>query len=118
MPVSMDGIYDRRSWDPDGPPNWSYTGPFTSFQEQQVQKALSSVYMTHDEISQYVVPPLPQVQVFRARKGYPTVQERQARVQDIVNQPRALTSNASMFSGGPAGMSGGSRNFSNTLGMV
>lgn len=116
MPIPIDGIYDRRSWDE--PPDWSYTGPFASYMERQVQTALAPAFMTRDEITENVKPPLSQVAVFRARKGYPTVQERQARVQDIVNETRNLSANAAWFSGGPAGMSGGSRNFSNTLGMV
>ena len=118
MPTSMDGIYDRRSWDPDGPPDWSYTGPFATFQERQIQQALSSVYMTHDEVSQYVVPPLPQVAVFRARQGYPTYQQRQDRIQDVVNLPRVGADQRAWLSGTPAGMSGGSRYFSNNLGQA
>ena len=117
MPISMDGIYDRRAWDEE-PERWSYAGPFASFMEQQVQTALSVAFMTRDEIAENVKPPLPQVQVFRARKGYPSVQERQARVQDIVNQTRIIDANATWYSGGPAGMTGASRYLTNTLGQV
>lgn len=117
MPVSMDGQLNYRSWDEE-PPAWSYLGPFASFMERQVQTALAPAFMTRDEIQQNVAPPLQQVAVFRARFGYPVVQERQATVQDIVNQPRRMDARATWYSGGPAGMNGSPRYSSNSLGLA
>jgi hypothetical protein len=117
MPVSPDGIYNRRAWDADADAA-SYLGPFASFQERQIQTAIAPLAMTREEISQNVVPPLQQVAVFRARMGYPLVQDRQATVVDIVNQPRRLDARATWYSGGPAGMNGSSRYMSNTLGLT
>ena len=117
MPVSADGIYNRRQWD-DEPEELSYLGPFASFQERQVQTALAPIHMSRDEIQQNVMPPLPQVALFRAREGYPTVQERQATVVDIVNQPRRMDARATWYSGGPAGYNGSPRYSSNTLGLA
>jgi hypothetical protein len=117
MPVSADGIYNRRQWN-DEPETWSYLGPFASFQERQLQTALTPMHMTRDEIQQNVAPPLQQVAVFRPRMGYPTVQERQATVEDIVNQPRRMDARATWYSGGPAGYTGSPRYMSNTLGLA
>lgn len=117
MPVSFDGVYGYRRWN-DEPSTWSYLGPFASFMERQVQTALTPMHMTREEIQQVVAPPLQQVAVFRPRTGYPTVQERQARVEDIVNQPRRMDANATWYSGGPAGMNGSPRYMSNTLGLA
>jgi hypothetical protein len=117
MPQSFDGRLNYRRWDEE-PEVWSYAGPFASFMEQQVQQALSVAHMTADEVTTYVRAPLPQVAVFRPRTGYPPVQERQARVQDIVNAPRRMDARATWYSGGPAGMLGGSRFMSNNLGLT
>ena len=117
MPASLDGRMNYRAWDQE-PDQWSYSGPFSSFQEQQIQQALNSVHMTADEITTYVQAPLSQVKVFRPRMGYPEVQERQARVEDIVNVPRRLDARATWYSGTPAGMQGGSRYSSNNLGLT
>lgn len=117
MPVSPDGIYNYRRWD-DEPDTFSYLGPFASFQERQIQTALAPLHMSREEISQNVAPPLQQVAVFRPRTGYPTVQERQATVEDIVNQPRRLDARATWYSGGPAGYTGSPRYMSNTLGLA
>ena len=87
-------------------------------QERQVQTALAPIHMSRDEIQQNVMPPLPQVALFRAREGYPTVQERQATVVDIVNQPRRMDARATWYSGGPAGYNGSPRYSSNTLGLA
>ena len=117
MPLDMDGVYNRRAWDEE-PEVWSYAGPFSNHMEALTQQALSVMHMTRDEVSTYVRPPLPQVAPFRTRVGYPSVQDRQARVTDIVNAPRSLGTNGSWYSGGPAGMLGGSRYMSNNLGLV
>lgn len=117
MPVSFDGQLNYRAWDEE-PPAWSYSGPFASFMERQVQTALTPMFMTREEIQQTVAPPLQQVAVFRPRTGYPEVQDRQARVEDIVNTPRRLDAKATWYSGGPAGMNGSPRYMSNTLGLA
>ncbi len=117
MPVSFDGVYNYRRWNEE-PDTWSYLGPFASFQERQIQTALTPLQMTREEIQQNVAPPLPQVAIFRARQGYPEVQERQATVEDIVNQPRRMDARATWYSGGPAGYTGSPRYMSNTLGLA
>jgi hypothetical protein len=117
MAVSADGIYARRSWGEE-PPEWSYSGPFASYMERQTQQALTPMFMTREEIQQNVRQPLQQVAVFRPRMGYPEMQERQARVVDIVNQPRRLDARATWFSGGPAGFTGAPRYMTNSLGQV
>jgi hypothetical protein len=86
--------------------------------EQQVQQALTVQHMTADEVTTYVQAPLQQVAVFRPRTGYPTVQERQARVQDIVNAPRRMDARATWYSGTPAGMMGSTRYGGNGLGLA
>jgi hypothetical protein len=117
MPQSFDGKLAYRKWDEE-PEVWSYAGPFSAHMEQLTQQALTSVHMTREEITTYVRPVLAQVAAFRPRQGYPTVQDRQARVEDIVNAPRRLDANATWYSGGPAGMLGGSRYMSNNLGLA
>ncbi len=117
MPQSFDGKLNYRRWDEE-PERWSYAGPFASFMEQQVQQALTVQHMTADEVTTYVQAPLPQVSVFRPRTGYPTVQERQARVQDIVNAPRRMDARATWYSGTPAGMMGSTRYGGNGLGLA
>lgn len=117
MAVSFDGIYNYRQWNEE-PPEWSYAGPFASYMERQIQTALTPMFMTREEIQQSVTPPLSQVAVFRPRTGYPEVQDRQARVTDIVNAPRRLDAKATWYSGGPAGYTGSPRYMSNTLGLA
>lgn len=117
MPQSFDGKLNYRRWDEE-PDNWSYAGPFADHMERLTHQALSVTTMTRDEISTYVRPPLAQVVPFRPRVGYPEVQDRQALVTDIVNTPRRMDANATWYSGGPAGMLGGSRFATNSLGMV
>lgn len=117
MPQSFDGKLNYRRWDEE-PEVWSYEGPFSSHMEALVQQATASLHMTRDEITTHVRPALPQVAPFRPRYGYPEVQDRQARVVDIVNAPRRQDARASWYSGGPAGMLGGSRFMSNNLGLA
>lgn len=118
MPVSFDGQLNYRRWD-DEPPAWSYLGPFASNEERLIQQALTSALMTAEEIQQNVQPPLPQVAVFRPRVGYPTVEERQARIEDIVGLERVTMHPASTwFSGGPAGYTGSPRFENNGLGFA
>jgi hypothetical protein len=118
MPFSADGQLNYRRWDEE-PPAWSYAGPFAGHQEELTQQALSVAFMSAEEIQQNVRPPLPQVQVFRPRFGYPEYQDRQAEVTDIVGASRSLAHPASTwYSGGPAGMLGGSRYGANNLGLV
>lgn len=115
--MTLDGKMNYRQWDEE-PPAWSYSGPFATFMEQQVQQALSVMHMSAEEIQASVQPPLRQVEVFRARFGYPEVQERQSRVQDIVNAPRRQDARATWYSGGPAGMLGSGRYMTNNLGLA
>lgn len=117
MPQSFDGKLAYRKWDEE-PEVWSYAGPFSNHMERQVQQALNSLHMTREEVTTYVRPPLPQIAAFRPRAGYPEVQDRQARVTDIVNVPRRPEVRDSWYSGGPAGMLGGTRYGSNNLGLV
>lgn len=118
MRADLDGVYNRRAWNQE-PDRWSYLGPFADNQERLVQQALTPMFMTAEEIGQYVEPVLPQVETFRPRFGYPPVQERQARVEDIVSLERTMPHPASSwYSGGPAGYQGGERFASNNLGLV
>lgn len=117
MPLSFDGKLNYRRWDEE-PEVWSYAGPFADYMERQTHQALSTLTMRRDEISTYVRPPLTQIVTFRPRVGYPDVQDRQAQVTDIVNTPRRLDARATWYSGGPAGMLGGSRYATNNLGLV
>ena len=116
MNSEVDGKYSRRAWDEE--PEWSYTGPFAAYQERMIQQALATNYMSHDEIAAYVQTPLPQVSLFRPRDGYPSYQERQAEVDDIVVVSRMIQTNSTWYSGGPAGIDGGPRYTSNNLGLV
>jgi hypothetical protein len=88
-------------------------------EEELVQQALTPMFMTAQEIQESVNNPLPQVAVFRPRFGYPSYQERQAEVQDIVGTSRRIDHPAATwYSGGPAGYTGSSRYSSNSLGLA
>lgn len=116
--VTADGHHGAyRAWD-EPPPIWSYAGPFASHEERLTQQALTPAFMTSAEIATYVNNPLPQVAVFRARRGYQKYNARQASVIDIIQQSRLLPSRSEWFSGGPAGFEGSSRYMSNNLGQV
>lgn len=118
MADSFDGKLNYRKWDEE-PPAWSYAGPFADHQEELVQQALSVAFMTAEEIQQNVNPPLHQVEVFRPRVGYPAVQDRQARIEDIVTLDRGMLHPASTwYSGGPAGYTGAPRYENNGLGFA
>lgn len=118
MRADLDGVYNRRAWNEE-PARWSYLGPFASNEERLIQQALTPMFMTAEEISDYVEVTLPQVEVFRPRYGYPEVQDRQARVEDIVGIDRQVaTPQNTWYSGGPAGYTGAPRYASNTLGLA
>lgn len=115
--VTYDGRQNYRAWD-EPPPVWSYNGPFASHAERLTHQALTVAFMTADEIAMNVNNPLPQVAVFRARRGYLPYAQRQADVMDIIQQTRLVPSRSEWFSGGPAGIESGPRYESNNLGMV
>jgi hypothetical protein len=116
--VTYDGQRNYRAWN-EPPPLWSYTGPFANHQERITQQALTPMFMTSDEIASYVGNPLPQVAVFRPRRGYPTYTDRQFGISDIVTVTRLQPQQRSeWFSGGPAGIESGPRYMSNSLGSV
>lgn len=118
MRVDLDGVYDRRAWNEE-PERWSYLGPFADNQERLTQQALTSAFMTAEEIQSNVATTLPQVEVFRPRYGYPEVQDRQASVDMIIGQGRRMLHPASTwYSGGPAGYTGAPRYENNGLGLA
>lgn len=118
MRADLDGVYNRRAWNEE-PARWSYLGPFSSNEERLIHQALTPMYMTAEEIADTVEPVLPQVATFRPRHGYPTVQERQARIEDIVilDRPQPFPQ-STWYSGGPAGYEGSPRYMSNSLGLA
>lgn len=118
MPQSFDGKLDYRSWD-EAPDDWSYLGPFASNAERLTQQALSVAFMDSAEIQEYVRPNLPQVDLFPQKFGQMEYQDRQPTVVDIIGKSRLLpTPAASWYSGTAAGMLGGSRYSTNSLGSL
>lgn len=119
MPLSgVDGLYDRRKWS-DEPQSWSYAGPFSDHEQEYIHQALTAQFMTHEEIADNVRAPLRQVAVFRPKLGYPTYQERQATIEDVINTPGRINAQGNIdYSGGPAGYTGSPRFNTNTVGQV
>jgi hypothetical protein len=75
------------------------------------------MFMTADDIRRYVQQPLPQVQLFPPRAGYPAYQDRQAVIDDVVSAGREMPNSAN-FSGGPAGYTGSPRYQSANIGLI
>jgi hypothetical protein len=59
----------------------SYIGPFSSRQEQMLTQSLQALLMTSEEVQEFVRPPLPQVEMFPQRYGYPVGQPN---IRDII----------------------------------
>lgn len=76
MTNAFDGQYDKtKPWVADtriAYPPQAYIGPFASNQERLMSQSLAVATMTSEEIQQHVRPPLPQVDLFPNRFGYPT----------------------------------------------
>lgn len=85
-----DGVYARRPWvapaEAAMPPQ-EYIGPFQSNQERLLSQSMAAWTMPRAEISEYVRPPLPQIQLFPARYGF---NESEIGIEDIVDLPRQV----------------------------
>lgn len=89
----------------DSPPRW---GP--TIRERRLDEALQVANLTADEIRATVRPPLPQVQLFPPRTGYPSYAARQARVTDVIQVDRIYGDVWRInWTGTPGGYSGTSR---------
>jgi hypothetical protein len=109
-----DGRYDHtKPWVPGVEPapikpRYSYLGPWASNEERLTQQAMQTNTMPSADLADLVRCPLPQVDLFPPRFGYPT---EVPGIMDVVqvdrynNNPRV-----SWFSGGVAGYSGTLRN--------
>lgn len=60
-------------------------------------------------------PPLPQVNVWRPRMGYPSKAQRQIRIEDVIDVDRIYTDPRINWTGTPGGYSGSSRNSTGNL---
>lgn len=101
---NQDGKYGHRPWDDDetaAEPRVDYGIRFTDRENQLTSKALSSVTMPGEYLSDIVRPELPQVALFRPRYGYRT---RQLSVFDVM-EADSIYSDSDDF-----GYSGTSRN--------
>lgn len=87
----------------EGQPRWG-----NELQERLLDEALQ-VANVPGAMLRDMPPPLPQVEVFRAREGYPSKQERQIRIEDVIDVNRIYSDPRINWTGTPAGYSGTSR---------
>lgn len=85
--------------------------PFQSNEERLVSEALAASQEPADVIAA-IRPPLPQIELFPPRYGYPTVQQRALNVSDVVGVHQVYPDARSQTSGGIRDISGSSRNVS------
>ena len=83
--------------------------PFQSNQERLVSEALAASQEPADVVAA-IRPPLPQVQLFRPRFGYPDVQQRALTVDQVVRVHQLYPDARNQTSGGVASITGASRN--------
>jgi hypothetical protein len=87
-----------------GRPRWGM-----EIQERLLDEALQVANVPGDVIREQVRPPLRQVIAFRPREGYPSKQERQIRIEDVIDVNRIYSDPRINWTGTPAGYSGSSR---------
>lgn len=92
-----------------GQPRWGM-----ELQERLLDEALQVANMPA-EVIRRMTPPLPQVRPFPPRLGLRPYQERQIRIEDIIDVDRIYTDPRSTFTGGPAGYEGSFRNSQGTV---
>lgn len=85
-------------------------GPTYTSQEAQVTAALMTATIPGDVIQAQVRPPLPQIQPFPPRFGYPSYQERQPGVDMAFAVDRYYPNARYELSGGVAGAQASARN--------
>jgi hypothetical protein len=85
-------------------------GPNYSNQERLVTQALMTATIPGSVIQATVRPPLPQIDPFPPRYGYPTYQERQMEIGEVFSVDRYLPNNRYALSGGVAGAQAAARN--------
>lgn len=117
MTQRFDGQYDRtkpwQTWRAPVQPDqvarrWQYNGPWATNMERLTSQALMVMNIPGADIQQMVRPPLPQIQLFPPRYGYPTTQPG---IEDVVTIDRNYVEpRISWYSGGVSGFSGSSRN--------
>lgn len=120
MTQKFDGRYDRtKPWQDQGnwrapiepdqvAKRWQYNGPWSTNMERLTSQALMVMNIPGAEIQQMVRPPLPQIQLFPPRYGYPTGEPG---IADVVTIDRNYVEpRISWYSGGVGGYSGTSRN--------
>lgn len=88
----------------EGQPRWG-----NEIEERLLDEALQVANVPGDVIREQVQPPLPQVIAFRPRAGYPSKQQRQIKIEDVVDVNRIFTDPRINWTGTPAGYSGTSR---------
>lgn len=110
-----DTVYNRRPWnrnpneeseDDSEHTRYDYLGPHSSRDEAMMSQAIASVTTPGEYLTDIVRPPLPQVQLFRARYGYRT---RQLGIEDIMDVDEIYAEPRTEL-GGAAGYEGSSRN--------
>lgn len=87
-----------------GQPRWGM-----ELQERLLDEALQIANASGDSIRR-IQPPLPQVQQFRPRLGWPDKASRQIRIEDVIDVNRIYSDPRSTFTGTPAGYQGSFRN--------
>lgn len=85
-------------------------GPNYSSQELLTTMALRTALIPGQELAAEVRPPLPQIIPWRPRYGYPSYQERQADIQEVLDVDRSYPNRRWDLSGGVAGWQGAARN--------
>ena len=84
--------------------------PFYRNEERLVSQALMVATIPGAVLQAQVRPPLPQVNPFPPRFGYPESQDRQWGVETVLDFPRAYRNRQDDTSGGVAGIQAGARN--------
>lgn len=87
----------------EGAPRWG-----NEIEERLLDEALQVANIPGDYLRDKPAP-LPQVVAFRPREGYPSYQQRQIRIEDIVDVNRIFTDPRINWTGTPGGYSGTSR---------
>jgi hypothetical protein len=88
----------------EGQPRWG-----NELAERQLDLALQAANLPGDVV-RAIRPPLRQVLLFPKRVGLPSYQQRQIRIEDIIDVNRIFTDPRVTWTGTPAGYSGSSRN--------